>query len=77
MLGAGATLLVPALHYVLQESRPTGHGRLPLEPGLMVAAGGAVGGLVGAYLIRYLSPARLRQMFGAAMVAAALRMLWG
>lgn len=53
------------------------HGRLPLEPGLMVAAGGAVGGLVGAYLIRYLSPARLRQMFGAAMVAAALRMLWG
>ena len=98
LLGAGATLLVPALHYVLHESRPTAHstalplilmassvslgvyvshGRLPLEPGLLVAAGSAAGGVGGAWLLRYVPPARLRQMFGAAMMAAALRMLWG
>ena len=98
LLGAGATLLVPALHHVLGETRPTAHGtalplillastvslgvyvshgRLPVAAGLMVAAGGAVGGVAGARVVRHLSPERLRQMFGAAMVVAALRMLWG
>lgn len=98
LLGAGATLLVPALHHVLGESRPTAHGtalplilmassvslgvyvshgRLPVAAAMMVGAGGAAGGVAGAWAVRYLSPERLRQMFGAAMVAAALRMLWG
>lgn len=98
LLGAGATLLVPALDHVMGASRPAAHGtalplimlassvslgvygasgRLPAGVALLVAAGSTAGGLAGAWLVRYVPPARLRQIFGGAMLAAAVRMLWG
>lgn len=98
LLGAGATLLVPALDHLMGAPRAAAHGtalplillassvslsvyashgRLPVAVGLLVALGGTLGGLVGAWLMRYLSAVRLRRLFGLALVVAAVRMLWG
>ncbi len=98
LLGAGATLLVPALDHLMGAPRAAAHGtalplillassvslsiyashgRLSVAVGLLVALGGTLGGLVGAWLMRYLSAVRLRRLFGLALVVAAVRMLWG
>lgn len=52
-----------------------GRGHLDFPLALKVSAGGVVGGFIGAKLLKKLSGGAIHKIFGACMIAAAIRMV--
>lgn len=72
----GTAILTVGLTSVVSAWVYAGRGLVDWSLAAQVAAGGVVGALAGARLMRSLRPRTLRQMYGIFLVLLGLRMLW-
>ena len=75
-LAEGTSLLVIVPTALIGTMAHARAGRVDWKIGLLVGAGGVVGGFAGAHIALELAPAVLRRLFAAFLAVMALRMLW-